>query len=1194
MSRKESQAAGILVPPHSLKPPVVVQVREKELQCIPAGAPEVVPANRNVSTLRLPEVAHAVVPVTIVPGTGPYVKPSARTVSDSTALAGTPEMAPALAMDSKDPNPESFSFFNKLQGLKHNEVNCMIEDSFGNIWLGTNGGGATKYDGKNFTYYTQNEGLSDNIIWAMLQDHQGNIWFGTSMGGLVRFDGITFTYFSSKQGMENETVLALLEDRRGNIWAGTNGGGAYKISPSQKADKVSYKLTRFSTKEGLCNNEVLCMKEDKEGNIWFGTNGGGISKYDGKCFYQFNEKQGLSNNLVYSILEDRKGNFWFGTYGSGLSKFDGHRFYHLSDKQGLRDNTVLTLHEDISGNIWLGTFGGGAAKLTPSNSGESQTYQCTYFTGKEGLGNEFVSCIISDRSGNIWMGTNGGGVLKYNGKTFTHLSEIQGVSNQVVSPIVKDTDNNLWIGTSGDGVYKYDGQQFYHYSQKQGLRNGNILSILQDKAGNFWFGTFGEGVCKFDGKRFTYFNKSCGLSNNDVRCMLEDKQGRIWFGTLGGGVSIYDGKTMTQLQVSSGLSNNFVTSMLQDRKGNVWVGTAGGGLNCFTGKEWLHYNRNSGLPHEDIRSLYEDKTGNLWMGTAGGGIIRYDGSRFLQFTEKSGLSNNYVLSMLQDRSGNLWLGTRFGLSKLAEPKLLVLDEKNEAENVLFKNYTYEDGFLGIGCNAGSICEDKDGKIWIGTNDRLTVYHPPSRQELALDTIAPDIQVTGISLFNESIPWQQLAQGKVTELVLGNGSVLHGFSYSTLHPWFGIPQHLSLAYNNNFLTFSYVGITQKQSNKVKYKYRLLGLDDNWSGLTGKTEATFNNLAPGEYTFLVKAINTDGYKSKEYRYAFVVRPPWWLTWWAYVSYFVLGGLAFITYTNFRERSLMQRQKVLERKVDEATLVIRHQKEEVEQQKEVAEKRKQEVEAKNKEILDSITYAKRIQSAILPTPRLVRQYHRDSFILYMPKDIVAGDFYWMEPVNGKVYLAVCDCTGHGVPGAMVSVVCNTALNRSLNEFGLRDPGEIFNKTRELVIENFARSDHEVNDGMDASLCVFDPVHRSIQWAGANNGLWIFRSDEKQLEEIKPDKQPIGRSHMPKPFTTHQVQLAEGDTFYLFTDGFADQFGGPAGKKLTRAKFREFLLGIVHLDLEDQRQALLKFHLEYRGKLEQVDDICVVGVRV
>jgi serine phosphatase RsbU (regulator of sigma subunit) len=284
----------------------------------------------------------------------------------------------------------------------------------------------------------------------------------------------------------------------------------------------------------------------------------------------------------------------------------------------------------------------------------------------------------------------------------------------------------------------------------------------------------------------------------------------------------------------------------------------------------------------------------------------------------------------------------------------------------------------------------------------------------------------------------------------------------------------------------------------------------------------------------------------------------------------------------------------KLDEKVKKLWQQSITIHQEKEKINILKLEVEEKHRNVTESIEYARFIQKAILPTDAYIKKSISNSFILYLPKDIVAGDFYWMESVDDKIYFAACDCTGHGVPGAMVSVVCNTALTRSLNEFGERLPGKILDKTRELVLENFAKSDEEVKDGMDASLAMLDLSVNKLLWSGANNPLWIYHNTRNVIEEIKADKQPVGKSDHPKPFTTHEIQLQEGDVVYLFTDGYADQFGGDHNRKLTKLKFREKLLAIASLPLNEQREQLLAFHNNYKGNEQQIDDICVIGVRV
>lgn len=283
----------------------------------------------------------------------------------------------------------------------------------------------------------------------------------------------------------------------------------------------------------------------------------------------------------------------------------------------------------------------------------------------------------------------------------------------------------------------------------------------------------------------------------------------------------------------------------------------------------------------------------------------------------------------------------------------------------------------------------------------------------------------------------------------------------------------------------------------------------------------------------------------------------------------------------------------------------------QKSIIEEQKQLVEEKQKEILDSINYAKRIQAAILPSDRVIKQFLTESFIFYKPKDIVAGDFYWLETkadsewsVEGvenpsyktqhspHILFAAADCTGHGVPGAMVSVVCNNALNRSVREFGLTEPNKILDKTKEIVIQEFEKSDADVKDGMDIALCSLN--NNVLQYAGANNPLWIIRKNTDTIEEIKATKQPIGKVDISKPFEIHTIHLEKGDSLYIFTDGFQDQFGGEKGKKFKAAKLKELLLKIKHKRMDEQYQLISETFQKWKGNLEQVDDVCIIGVRI
>ena len=290
----------------------------------------------------------------------------------------------------------------------------------------------------------------------------------------------------------------------------------------------------------------------------------------------------------------------------------------------------------------------------------------------------------------------------------------------------------------------------------------------------------------------------------------------------------------------------------------------------------------------------------------------------------------------------------------------------------------------------------------------------------------------------------------------------------------------------------------------------------------------------------------------------------------------------------------------------------------QKSLIASQHEKLEETHKEITDSIAYAQRIQSAILPPDKLIKDLLPQSFVLYKPKDVVAGDFYWLEAVDspshsddGKraqaldtiVLFAAADCTGHGVPGAMVSVVCNNALNRAVREYGLTEPGKILDKVREIVITEFEKSEEEVKDGMDIAVVsltiakseVDVPLRtHSAMYAGAHNPLWIIRRDSSEIEEYKANKEPIGKYDFPKPFTTHQIELNSGDVLYIFSDGYVDQFGGDKGKKFKAKSLKDLLLSIHTEPMEQQKRLLDKAFEEWRGGLEQIDDVCVIGVRI
>ncbi|MBK8879082.1 MAG: hypothetical protein IPN74_11185 [Haliscomenobacter sp.] len=794
--------------------------------------------------------------------------------------------------------------------------------------MGTVGGGITKYDGKFFTHYTDAEGLLNNSVLSILEDRNGALWFGTEIG-LCRFDGTAFTHYTETEGFVTAEVTSILEDQKGRLWMGTASG---LIAFDGK------EFTRYTTEQGLPHEEVRCVIQDQSGTYWIGTHGGGLARFDGTTFTHFSERDGLSNNHVSSILQDRLGNLWIGTNSGGLLLFDGKSLRLFTEKEGLSSNAIYRLMEDRAGNLWIGTLGGGAAKLSRKKG--SDAFQITHYTEEEGLNHISVIALLEDDNGNLWMGTDGGGLNLFQGNTFTHYTESEGISNRSVFSIISDRRNSLWFATFGGGINRYDGRSFDHYTQSEGLKDNSVYALLEDRNGNIWLGSSSNGATKFDGKRFVHYSTADGLSSDEVLCVLEDKNGHLWFGTRGGGVTqfepnpIGDGGKFTRFGVNEGLGDDIVFSILEDRKGNLWFGTMGAGVTRYDGKQFLHFTENEGMSHNSVLSMREDRYGNLWFGTLGGGVTRYDGKRFVHLTEAEGLGHDVVLSILEDRNGNMWFGTRFGLSKLAKPYAAALKnpEKCSRGSLRFKNYSYEDGFLGIGCWRNSLFEAPDGTIYIGANDRLTAYHPG--QTAVEDTPAPVIQLTQVALFNEPIPWPMLENNQDTSFTLGNGVRVGDFKFSGLSSWYTLPQNLRLKHNNNYLSFSFIGITLTQPEKIKYQYKLEGLDEYWSGLTSKNEAHYGNIPDGRYTFKVKAQNAAGNWSSAYAYTFFIRPPWWRTPWAYVGYlfftlFLIWGIVRVN--TWRLRRDKER---LERMVKVRTEKIEQQKEVIDQEREKAE--------------------------------------------------------------------------------------------------------------------------------------------------------------------------------------------------------------------------------------------------------------------
>ncbi len=863
------EAKGSVVPINSMEKPKVTMVDERKLKKAPIGNLEVTPIRSNIHMANKTKIASAVKLYICTPGKDSFQLPQKLIITGHTIEAGIPEQVVATDGYIKESNPENFRSFGMQQGLKSLQVNCSMEDGAGNLWFGTVAG-VSKYDGKTFTNYTKKEGLGGNDVRCMIEDRSGNIWFGTQDGGLTKYDGKYFTRFAEKDGLSTN-VWCALEDKASNLWFGTDDG-LFRFNGTD--------FSHFTGKQGMGNNSniVTGLTQDRSGNIWIGMESGNVSKYDGSSFSNFTVKGSESDNFVWSVLEDRKGNIWFGTQDEGASKYDGTNITHFTFEDGLCNNSINAITEDRFGNIWFATYDGAS-----SYDGKS----FTNFQDKEGLLNNHVNSILEDRSGNRWFNTNDG-VSKYSGNIFSFVTDKEGLKADIVTDITGDRNGNTWFCTF-EGVSKYDGKSFTFFTDKDQLSDNTATGIVEDEKGNIWFSCFGGAGIKFDGKDFTYFTRKDGIISSILMCIAKDRAGNIWFGSTREGVSKYDGKSFTNYTEKQGLISDRINDIAEDHNGDIWFCTDSG-LSKFDGKSFTNFSNKSIFDIGVVSCMSIDRAGNLWFGT-NDGVVKYDGKFFTKLTDKVGLVNNVVTGILEDKNRTLWFATKEGLSSISQTKLAELTKKiasntvNE-KDVFFKNYTYEDGFLGIGSGFGAMYEANDG-IWISTYDRLTAYHPQSAA--FYDSFPPTMQVNGIELFNEKIPWQNLAGKKDTSIVLGNGIAVNDIKFDSTGKWYGMPVNLSLPYNCNYINFNFTGITMHQPGHVKYQYKLEGMDENWSAVTSRTTAPYGNLPHGTYTFKVKSMNSRGVWSQPAAYTFTIRPPWWQTWWAYSIYLLLLAFA-----------------------------------------------------------------------------------------------------------------------------------------------------------------------------------------------------------------------------------------------------------------------------------------------------------------
>ncbi|MGZ3920177.1 MAG: two-component regulator propeller domain-containing protein [Bacteroidia bacterium] len=1052
----------------------------------------------------------------------------------------------------------NFKNYSLEQGLPQSQVLSILQDYKGYMWFGLNSGGVTKFDGNRFTTLTTADGLADNVVFSIAENKNHHLFFGTSKG-LSVYNGITIKNYSLKEGLKNSLVYKVLADEE-KLWIGTQEG-VYLLANN--------KILPFNSDPVLNQSSVYTMLIDAKKNIWFGTLQNGVICYDpaGKKFYHFTSAKGLNSDLVFSLSQNENGNILVGTQ-YGLNKINSK--FEVSKASEIPSNDNISISCIIpNGNnkFYLGTQSAGIMDFNFTTKTRVASYNLN-----NGLTNNPIQCLYKDREGNLWIGTDGAGVYKYLNNRFVYYNKTNGFVENYINSVGVDSYNNIWAGLKRNGLVKISGNTLQKYifdiKRPDALPDNDINAVLSLENGKMLFGT-SDGLCLFENNTMHVIGGTT-FRNKFILSLYRDRSDQIWIGTNESIYKLTDGIIAEETSINKFKIDGrqfpalFIT---EDAKKRKWFGTENG-LLLIERSSTLLFNSSNGLIDGRINCGIIDHKDNLWVGTEDG-LYRYNNRRFIKISAK-GLTTGYINFLQTDRNNHLLIGTNNGID--------ILDLNDFYKNkITVKHFGKDDGLVSLESNSNAVTQDSSGRIIIGTVNGIEIYDPRFDK---INKKEARINITNIKLF--------FGQEDILKYASGIDSL------TTL------PSNLVLPFSKNNLTFQFVGISLVAPEKVLYQYKLEGIDKDWTPAIGKTEATYPSLPPGKYTFMVRAGNNDGiWNTFPATYEFEILSPWYKTVWFYVLCGLILITGIISYNYLKTRKLKADKQKLEETVNERTKELRKEKEKVEIINKEVVLQKAEIEHKNIEITDSIKYAKNIQEALLPALGDTEKALDNCFIFYLPKDIVSGDFFWFHENEQTRYIAAADCTGHGVPGAFMSIIGNTLLNDIVSRQKNTRPGDILLELHKGVKKALHQSqkDSQRRDGMDIALCAIDKTSSTINYSGANRPLWIFRKNKDyQLEIIKPNKFPIGGLELEenRVYQNHSISVLPGDCIYIFSDGFADQFGGPRGKKFMLANMQKLLHSNMSLEMHKQKEKIALAFNEWKQDLEQIDDILVIGIRI
>ncbi|UKN00488.1 SpoIIE family protein phosphatase [Paracrocinitomix mangrovi] len=1117
-----------------------------------------------------------------------YLPPAEVFIEPKIVSVKEPQQQHLLPARYKDNAQYDIRTLTKDEGLPSNMVLDIMVDANEYVWMATDKG-LVKYDGRSIKTYDEKAGLPESNITCLAQDLDNNIWFGTRSSGVIKYDGMNFTIYPIDSIALAKKINHITFDHDNELWMTIEFGGFAHFDGT--------KFYKYQQAQGVVTNRPttsVCV--DPQNRKWisgFGTSGYVIDENNVLRILHSHHHTSTGSTYINVITMDKNGQPYFSHWSGYFAHLDSDTIRTFRIEGTPVPDLNIDIYEDKENNLWLAGYGRGLFRWNRN------TNELNLFGEEEGMNSRYVVSMDEDQHGGLWVSTENGGVSYFKKHSFTSLNQYTGLENNLIYS-VKEFPNGTYYYASQEGVMIHDTSGLRKYNQHFVSRD---IMIKPDTS--VWIMGLNGGPIrvKSDGTAGRFGN-GFGWPYNPT-CVDTSSNGDIWMAGNFNPLTHVADTAVYNFSYPQGLYITNYRDLLITDKDEIWIASEGQGAAVIIKDSIKYLTKKEGMLSMIIHQLSEDKNGRIWMCTEKG--LNYYEDGVLKRVDHP-LMNRNIMALIQDKENRYWITTDHGILVLVPNESV--NNQWDLSDYQIQRFDKSNGITSIDFIQGSIFIDSENRIMMGSEGGLIIR---DLDNLNFDKTPPKCYLETVYINGHFVDYKNLEESD--SAVIDDISSIQTSGTEDNH---NIPKSLELPHTLNHLTFEFSGINWKDPDNLQFKYYLEGFEKDWNISRDNNTADYRNLSYGKYTFHLKTIARDGTESETTSFSFEINRPWWHAWWARILFLlIIIGIVF-GIIKWRTLELRRRQKVLENEIELATESIRKQKEIVESQKEKVEAAHEVLNTKNQEILDSIMYAKRIQNAIMPSERMINEAIPSCFVLYKPKDIVAGDFYWMEEVGDDVLLAAADCTGHGVPGAMVSVICNNGLNRAVREFGFTDPALVLNKTRELVIEEFQKSDEGVKDGMDIALIKLNKTNgkiKSLDYAGANNPLWVIRKGtstiaelegtlperSKVLEqdgftfiEIKADKQPIGIFEDQQPYTTHHFDLMEGDTIFIFSDGYADQFGGDKGKKMKAANFKELLMSVQNQDIENQIKFIETEFEKWKGEFEQLDDVCVIGVRV